>query len=136
MIYISLYNEKWKPRLFLNVDSSNAINSPPSLTSWADSTRPLFISFINDLVDLEADRRHPRKKLRALASGQLPVRMGVIAAILIPVLSLGAAILLRPQFAVALIVYFLLHVLYSFALKNIVIIDILTKWVDEVMSGK
>lgn len=84
------------------------------------------IYIINDLVDLEADRQHPRKKARALPSGQLPVRMAVIAAVLIPIFSLAAAILLRPQFAVVLIVYFLLHVLYSFVLKNVVIIDILT----------
>lgn len=84
------------------------------------------IYIINDLVDLEADRQHPRKKFRALPSGQLPVRMAMVAAVFIPAFSLVAAFLLRPQFAVVLVIYFVLHVLYSFVLKNVVIIDILT----------
>lgn len=84
------------------------------------------IYIINDLVDLESDRQHPRKKFRALPSGQLPVRLALFAAVIIPSFSLIAASLLSPQFAIILIVYFLLHVLYSFVLKNVVIIDILT----------
>jgi 4-hydroxybenzoate polyprenyltransferase len=84
------------------------------------------IYIINDLVDLEADRQHPRKKFRALPSGQLPVALAVVAAVIIPTFSLIGAYLLRPQFAVVLIIYFILHVLYSFVLKNVVIIDILT----------
>lgn len=83
------------------------------------------IYIINDLVDLESDRQHPRKKYRALPAGQLPVPIAVAAAILIPLFSLVAAILYSPRFAVILIAYFILHVLYSFVLKNIVIVDIL-----------
>jgi 4-hydroxybenzoate polyprenyltransferase len=84
------------------------------------------IYIINDLVDLESDRQHPRKKFRALPSGQLPVRVAMFAAVIIPSFSLIGASLLSPQFAIILIVYFLLHILYSFVLKNVVIIDILT----------
>ncbi len=83
------------------------------------------IYIINDLVDIEADRQHPRKKKRPLPSGQLPKQLAVIAAVIIPLVALAAAALLSPQFAVVLIVYFVIHVLYSFWLKNIVIIDIM-----------
>lgn len=83
------------------------------------------IYIINDLVDIEADRQHPRKKKRPLPSGQLSPRTAVAAAVLIPLLSLAAAVYLSPQFAVVLILYFVIHVLYSFWLKNIVIIDIM-----------
>ncbi|MBZ0286269.1 MAG: UbiA family prenyltransferase, partial [Anaerolineae bacterium] len=84
------------------------------------------IYIINDLVDIESDRQHPRKKYRALASGQLPIPLAVAAAILLPAFSLFAAALYSPQFTIILIIYFLLHVLYSFVLKNIVIVDILS----------
>lgn len=83
------------------------------------------IYIINDLVDIEADKQHPRKKKRPLPSGQLPKRLAIIAAIIIPSVSLTAAALLSPQFAIVLILYFVIHVLYSFWLKNIVIIDIM-----------
>jgi 4-hydroxybenzoate polyprenyltransferase len=83
------------------------------------------IYIINDLVDIEADRQHPRKKNRALPSGQLPKNMAMVAAVVIPAVTLIAAFLLSPQFAVVLVIYFVIHVLYSFWLKNIVIIDIM-----------
>lgn len=84
------------------------------------------IYIINDLVDIEADRQHPRKKNRPLPSGQLPKQVAMIAAVAIPAVSLAAAALfISPQFAIVLIIYFVIHVLYSFWLKNIVIIDIM-----------
>jgi 4-hydroxybenzoate polyprenyltransferase len=84
------------------------------------------IYIINDLVDIEADRQHPRKKNRPLPSGQLAKSMAMIAVVVISTVSLAAAALLSPQFAIVLILYFVIHVLYSFWLKNIVIIDIMT----------
>jgi 4-hydroxybenzoate polyprenyltransferase len=83
------------------------------------------IYIINDIVDIESDRQHPRKKNRAIPSGQLPIRTAIIAAIILPIFSLAVAISYSPQFAVVLVIYFVLHVLYSFSLKNIVIIDIM-----------
>lgn len=83
------------------------------------------IYIINDIVDVESDRQHPRKKYRALPSGQLPMRLAIAAAIILPLFSLGAATLYSPQYTVVLISYFVLHVLYSYWLKNIVVIDIM-----------
>lgn len=83
------------------------------------------IYIINDLMDIEADRQHPRKQKRPLPSGQLPKNIAVVAAVIIPTVALTASVWLSPQFAVVLILYFVIHVLYSFWLKNIVIIDIL-----------
>jgi 4-hydroxybenzoate polyprenyltransferase len=83
------------------------------------------IYIINDIVDIESDRQHPRKKYRALPSGQLPMRLAIVAAVILPLFSLGVATLYSPQYTVVLISYFVLHVLYSFLLKNVVIIDIM-----------
>jgi 4-hydroxybenzoate polyprenyltransferase len=83
------------------------------------------IYVINDLVDIQRDRQHPVKKRRPLPSGQLPVPLAIAAVVFLPLLSLAAATFYSPQYTIVLLVYFVLHVLYSFVLKNIVIIDIM-----------
>lgn len=83
------------------------------------------IYIINDIVDVESDRLHPRKKKRAIPSGQLPIPFATAAAIILPIVSVLGALVYSPRFAVVLVIYFVLHVLYSFWLKNIVIIDIM-----------
>lgn len=83
------------------------------------------IYIINDLVDIERDRLHPVKKNRPIPSGKLPVRVAIVAAILLPAFALGISALYSPSFTIVLVLYFVLHILYSFVLKNIVIIDIM-----------
>lgn len=84
------------------------------------------VYIINDLVDIERDRQHPTKRNRPLPSGQLPFKMAIAAAIIIPIFVLTIALTLKWQFAVVLLTYLILQLLYSFALKHIVIIDVLT----------
>jgi 4-hydroxybenzoate polyprenyltransferase len=80
---------------------------------------------INDLVDIEKDRQHPQKRNRPLPSGQLSVRAGIVAAILLPLVTLPAGFLLHPHFGAILTGYLLMQIAYSFWLKNIVIIDVM-----------
>ena len=82
------------------------------------------IYLINDLVDIERDRMHPKKRFRALPSGQLPVRWAQIAAVILPVITLGVGAIFSPPLALILLAYLALHIAYSFWLKNIVIIDV------------
>ncbi|MCZ2095012.1 MAG: decaprenyl-phosphate phosphoribosyltransferase [Chloroflexota bacterium] len=82
------------------------------------------IYIINDLVDIERDRLHPRKRERPLASGQLPVRWAVAAAITLPALALGISLAFSPPLTLVLLAYLALHIAYSFWLKNIVLIDV------------
>lgn len=79
---------------------------------------------INDLVDIERDRLHPRKRERPLASGQLPVSWAVAAAIVLPALALGISLAFSPPLTLVLLAYLALHIAYSFWLKNIVLIDV------------
>jgi 4-hydroxybenzoate polyprenyltransferase len=82
------------------------------------------VYLINDLVDIEKDRQHPLKKNRPLASGQVPVKAAVIAAIVLPAFCLPLGFLLEPVFGVIIAGYLLLQIGYSFVLKNIVIVDV------------
>lgn len=84
------------------------------------------IYLINDIIDIDRDRKHPVKRHRPLPSGQLRVSTALTAAITLPFFAMLAALTYSPQFTVVLLVYFVLHVLYSFWLKHIVIIDIMT----------
>jgi len=81
---------------------------------------------LNDLVDLSADRAHPRKRDRPFASGQLPLIHGVL---MVPLL-LGGALLIAWMLPVAFVyvlgLYFALTLAYSIKLKLVVLVDVLT----------
>ena len=70
------------------------------------------IYLLNDLLDVEQDRQHPRKRNRPIASGALPVPMAKIAFVVLAAGSLGAAFWLNVPFALALLGYFLLQIAY------------------------
>jgi 4-hydroxybenzoate polyprenyltransferase len=81
---------------------------------------------LNDMLDLEADRRHPTKRDRPFASGALPPALGVA---LSPLLMIGAVwlswVFLPPRFVAALLLYLLLTTAYSSYLKRIAVLDVL-----------
>ncbi len=84
------------------------------------------VYIINDLVDLEKDRQHPKKRGRPLASGALNPRFAIVAAVVITLASLPLSLWLNRGLALILYGYLALMVAYSFWLKNIVIVDVLT----------
>ena len=79
---------------------------------------------LNDLADLESDRRHPTKRYRPFASGHLSIASGLAVAALGILVSLGAAFALSGNFALVLCGYFALTMLYSFQLKRIPLLDV------------
>jgi 4-hydroxybenzoate polyprenyltransferase len=81
---------------------------------------------INDLVDIDKDRQHPRKRNRPLASGVLSPRLALGAMLVIGALALPAALVLNVSFALILFGYLALQLAYSFALKHIVLIDVMS----------
>ena len=83
------------------------------------------VYIINDLVDIEKDRQHPKKRHRPLASRQVSTSAAIGAAILIPLVALPAGFLLAPGFGAILTGYLLLQIAYSFWLKNLVIVDVM-----------
>lgn len=84
------------------------------------------VYLINDLVDVEKDRQHPTKKHRPIASKQVPIKAAVTAAIVLPAICLPLSFLLDLEFGIIVTGYLLLQIAYSFHLKNIVIVDVLT----------
>lgn len=83
------------------------------------------IYIINDINDREADRKHPKKKLRPIPSGDLPIRLARAVAIILLLIVFPAAYRLSPTFAAFALFYFLLNLTYSLWLKHIPLIDVL-----------
>jgi 4-hydroxybenzoate polyprenyltransferase len=82
------------------------------------------VYIINDIADLEADRKHPEKRNRPIASGNLSISVAIIAALIILVIVFPLAYRLAPSFALVLGCYFILNLLYSKWFKHIPIIDV------------
>jgi 4-hydroxybenzoate polyprenyltransferase len=83
------------------------------------------VYIINDLVDVEADRQHPDKKHRPIASGVLPLPIAIIFVILLILVIFPLAYILSPSFALIGFAYFLINLAYSFWLKHIPLVDVL-----------
>ncbi|MBI4762317.1 MAG: decaprenyl-phosphate phosphoribosyltransferase [Chloroflexota bacterium] len=80
---------------------------------------------VNDIADIQADRIHPEKRHRPLASGKLPVSIALAAAVILALAALTFGYRLTPAFAGVLTAYFVINLLYSRWLKHIPIIDVL-----------
>ena len=96
------------------------------------------VYIINDLADLEADRQHPDKCKRPIASGKLPIPIAVFVAIFILLLVFPLAYLLSPNFALVALGYFILNLVYSKYLKHIPLIDVFSLasfYVLRVLAG-
>lgn len=82
------------------------------------------IYIINDYRDIEADRAHPAKSKRPLASGAVSPGMGLAVFFLLVAAGFAGAATLNLKFAFVLSIYFVLNLAYSFGMKNISILDI------------
>lgn len=83
------------------------------------------VYIINDIADIEADRQHPIKRKRPIASGQLSLRSAWTFAMLLLLIAFPAAYWLSPLFALICFVYLVLNLAYSRWFKHIVLLDII-----------
>ncbi|MEX0739499.1 MAG: UbiA family prenyltransferase [Pseudohongiella sp.] len=124
---------QWLKNLLLFIPMI-AAHQVSDLNTWLSLTLA-FVAFslcasavyiTNDLLDLESDRLHPRKRFRPFASGLLPAWQGVL---LMPVLlaaGLAMAFLVSVAFVQWLLLYLALTCAYSFGLKRLMLVDCLT----------
>jgi 4-hydroxybenzoate polyprenyltransferase len=84
------------------------------------------VYLVNDLRDREQDRLHPLKRLRPIASGELPAPLAGAAALLLGGAAAAGGFALGPRFAACLAGYLALNLLYSLALKHVVILDVMS----------
>jgi 4-hydroxybenzoate polyprenyltransferase len=84
------------------------------------------VYLVNDVADREADQQHPLKRLRPIPSGQLSAGLALMVAGVVGAVALGGAFLIGVRLGLVASAYLALSLLYSAALKNIVIIDALT----------
>lgn len=82
------------------------------------------VYLMNDLSDIEADRAHPTKRFRPLASGRLSPRVAIVATVIFIGVSLPAAFALDWRFGVISVAYLALQIGYTYALKNVVLVDV------------
>ncbi|MBA3416337.1 MAG: decaprenyl-phosphate phosphoribosyltransferase [Chloroflexia bacterium] len=80
---------------------------------------------LNDALDREQDRRHPEKRFRPLAAGEIGVERALVAAVVLLVVAVGVTWAIRPALAGVTLAYAFLMVGYSLVLKQIVIVDVL-----------
>ena len=86
---------------------------------------PSGVSLLNDVLDLEKDRKHPVKSTRPIASGRVGVRTAVVFLVVLLSTALVAGFVLSPPFGAVGLAYVLMNIGYSFWLKEMVILDVM-----------
>ena len=107
---------------YLNVDL--VIDSLYGFISFSCLASATYI--INDLLDLESDRSHSRKKYRPLAASQISIVNAVLVSAALFLVSFGLALSLEGLFVYVLMVYLAVTLLYSFIIKQYIGIDVIT----------
>jgi 4-hydroxybenzoate polyprenyltransferase len=83
------------------------------------------IYLLNDVLDAESDRRHPAKRHRPLASGELDRKAALVASVALAMAAAGGAFAVRPMVGWVVVTYLALQMAYSLALKHMVIVEVL-----------
>ena len=132
-LIVSLRPDQWTKNLIVFAALIFAVKLlDPAALALASAAFLIFcvlsgcVYLINDVSDREADRQHPLKRLRPIASGALGAGTALAWAIGLSASALTAAYVLRPLFAVVAAAYLALFVVYTHALKHVVILDVMS----------
>lgn len=113
------------PLLLAHQIAKPALLSDALIAFLAFSLCASSVYVLNDLLDLEADRQHPRKRLRPFASGRLDLRHGFMVSLLLLAAAFAVAWQLPPRFVIVLAVYYACTLAYSVHLKRLVLVDVM-----------
>ena len=80
---------------------------------------------INDIRDIDADRAHPKKSKRPMASGRLPIPLAMVEGLVVFALGVALAWSVSPGLVLVVMLYFCTTMSYSLYFKNVVILDIM-----------
>ncbi len=81
---------------------------------------------LNDMLDLAADRAHPRKRNRPFASGAIPLTHGMVLLFVALAAGFYIASKLSVYFIICLLIYYFITLAYSFYLKSLIVLDVIT----------
>ncbi|MEM1414846.1 MAG: UbiA prenyltransferase family protein [Myxococcota bacterium] len=84
------------------------------------------IYLLNDIVDVESDKKHPKKRFRPIPSGKLAIGTARTAFGVLALFAVGVGFLLAWQVAACVAAYLLLNVAYTFRLKRVPYVDVLS----------
>lgn len=111
------------PLLFsFHITYENIINSLIAFILFSLLASSIYV--LNDYMDINEDKKHPKKKNRPLASGEITKNTAKMLIILLSVVSLASSFFINKRLFVVLLIYFILNIAYSLKLKHITIIDI------------
>ncbi len=82
------------------------------------------VYIINDIMDVESDRVHPKKKYRPIASGEVSVKQAMVFLVIIVIGIAAGLIFQRPVFSFVIVLYLITNLLYSLKVKSIVLLDV------------
>lgn len=79
---------------------------------------------INDIADVEADRTHKKKRFRPIASGDVSIPEARVVFVILLALAIAICTIMNVKFIIAIALYFVINVLYTSFVKNIVLLDV------------
>ena len=84
-----------------------------------------FVYIINDIIDIEQDRKHPKKRNRPIASGKISIKNAITISIVCLILSMTLAYFVNLTTLIIITVYIFVNIFYSIKIKNVVILDVM-----------
>ena len=105
-------------------DSGSLLLALLGIVAFSAAASSIYV--VNDLVDLEADRLHPKKCKRPFASGTVPLTVGMLTGLVLVSVALGVGAYLGPKFLAITLLYVFVSVAYSMRLKRM-------RWVDIIL---
>lgn len=144
-ILITMRPKQWYKNLVIFIGIAFSLNLL-NFSLWIDVVSAFVIFcllsgtvyIINDILDVEKDRKHPKKCKRPIASGKLKPYQAIISSISLILIALVGAYLINTHFFIISLSFFLLMMLYSTYLKNFIIVDIIvisTGFVIRAVAG-
>jgi 4-hydroxybenzoate polyprenyltransferase len=95
-----------------------------AFTAFCLGTSAVYL--FNDVIDRKQDQQHPIKSKRPIASGQVPIGAAIVVAIILLSGGIVFSLIINVATLLALMLYVVINIAYSIALKHIVIIDVMT----------